>query len=303
MILQNMNSREKLGQMSRILEILENRVDSFIGRNQCNLRRKLKTADRIVVHKPFSLGVNGKWDVDMYILKVSKDYVQVTFDACMKYFIKYAKDSVSIGAGYYVIRKSFSVSTMKYNKYFFDITPHCINRFRERCPEMKDISVVEARDRILDDLSNSNNEYDNDAVSEKDEHAYDGKFFTELGQYFALISESQDFVCLTTFVSNELLKAEQLAYALVVDEYRGKNYKEEDMKKRAISFIKKTASDKDNNASLEEMKKEMLHRRPNPVEGWWNGQYISDIMKKNILTGKLQKTMANLTVPMFKNNK
>ena len=87
MILQNMNSIEKLGQMSRILEILENRVDSFIGRNQSNLRRKLKTADRIVVHKPFSLGANGKWDVDMYILKVSKDYVKVNFDACMKYFI------------------------------------------------------------------------------------------------------------------------------------------------------------------------------------------------------------------------
>jgi len=221
----------------------------------------------------------------------------------MKYFIKYAKDSVSIGAGYYVIRKSFSVSTMKYNKYFFDITPHCINRFRERCPEMKDISVVEARDRILDDLSNSNNEYDNDAVSEKDEHAYDGKFFTELGQYFALISESQDFVCLTTFVSNELLKAEQLAYALVIDEYRGKNYKEEDMKKRAISFIKKTASDKDNNASLEEMKKEMLHRRPSLSSNLLNGQYISNIMKNNIITGNVRKTIASIPFSMFKTNK
>lgn len=300
MILQNMNSKEKLGQMSRILEILENRVDSFIGRNQSNLRRKLKTGDRIVVHKPFSLGANGKWDVDMYILKVSKDYVQVTFDACMKYFIKYAKDSVSIGAGYYVIRKSFSVSTMKYNKYFFDITPHCINRFRERCPEMKDISVVEARDRILDDLSNSNNEYDDDVMSEKDEYAYDGKFFTELGQYFALISESQDFVCLTTFVSNELLKAEQLAYALVVDEYRGKNYKEEDMKKRAISFIKKTASDKDNNASLEEMKKEMLHRRPSLSSNLLNGQYISSIMKNNILSGNVHIPSLELPFLMVK---
>lgn len=300
MILQNMNSKEKLGQMSRILEILENRVDSFIGRNQSNLRRKLKTGDRIVVHKPFSLGANGKWDVDMYILKVSKDYVKVTFDACMKYFIKYAKDPISIGAGYYVIRKSFSVSTMKYNKYFFDITPHCINRFRERCPEMKDINVVEARDRILDDLSNSNNEYDDDVMSEKDEHAYDGKFFTELGQYFALISESQDFVCLTTFVSNELLKAEQLAYALVVDEYRGKNYKEEDMKKRAISFIKKTASDKDNNASLEEMKKEMLHRRPALSSNLLNGQYISSIMKNNILSGNVRIPSIELSFPMVK---
>ena len=300
MILQNMNSIEKLGQMSRILEILENRVDSFIGRNQSNLRRKLKTGDRIVVHKSFSLGANGKWDVDMYILKVSKDYVKVTFDACMKYFIKYAKDPISIGAGYYVIRKSFSVSTMKYNKYFFDITPHCINRFRERCPEMKDISVVEARDRILDDLSNSNNEYDDDVMSEKDEHAYDGKFFTELGQYFALISESQDFVCLTTFVSNELLKAEQLAYALVVDEYRGKNYKEEDMKKRAISFIKKTASGKNNNASLEEMKKEMLHRRPSLSSNLLNGQYISSIMKNNILSGNVHIPSIELSFPMVK---
>ena len=300
MILQNMNSIEKLGQMSRILEILENRVDSFIGRNQSNLRRKLKTGDRIVVHKSFSLGANGKWDVDMYILKVSKDYVKVTFDACMKYFIKYAKDPISIGAGYYVIRKSFSVSTMKYNKYFFDITPHCINRFRERCPEMKDISVVEACDRILDDLSNSNNEYDDDVMSEKDEHAYDGKFFTELGQYFALISESQDFVCLTTFVSNELLKAEQLAYALVVDEYRGKNYKEEDMKKRAISFIKKTASGKNNNASLEEMKKEMLHRRPSLSSNLLNGQYISSIMKNNILSGNVHIPSIELSFPMVK---
>ena len=300
MILQNMNSREKLGQMSRILEIIENRVDSFISRNQSNLRRKLKTGDRIVVHKSFSIGANGKWDVDMYILKVSKDYVKVTFDACMKYFIKYAKDPVSIGAGYYVIRKSFSASTMKYNKYFFDITPHCINRFRERCPEMKDISVVEARDRILDDLSNSNNEYDDDVMSEKDEHAYDGKFFTELGQYFALISESQDFVCLTTFVSNELLKAEQLAYALVVDEYRGKNYKEEDMKKRAISFIKKTASGKNNNASLEEMKKEMLHRRPALSSNLLNGQYISSIMKNNILSGNVRIPSIELSFPMVK---
>ena len=298
-----MNSREKLGQMSGILEILESRIDSFIERNRGNLRRKLKNISRTSVHKEFSLGTNGKWDVDLYILRVSKEYVQVTFDACQKYFVKYAKDPVSIGAGYYVIRKTFSVSTFNYRTHFFEITPHCINRFRERCPEMKDISVAGARDRILDDLSNSSNEFDNDAVSEKDVNAYDAKFFTELGQYFALLSKEQTYVCLTTFVSNELLKAEQLAYALVVDEYKGKTYSEDDMKKKAIKFIKKTGNDKENNASLEEMKKEMLQNRPSMVSRLLNGHYLSDVMKKNIITGKIRNTVTNLPLPLIKNNK
>ena len=301
MILENMNSKEKLGQMSSILSILEDRVDSYIERNRSNLRRRLKTAERTRIQREFSLGTNGKWEVDMFILKVSKDYIQVTFDACQKYFIKYAKDPVSIGAGYYVIRKSFSVSALKYNKHYFEITPHCINRFRERCPEMKDISVAEARDRILDDISNSSNEFDNDTVSEKDENAYDSKFFTELGQYFALLSKEQTYICLTTFVSNELLKAEQLAYSLVVSEYKGRSYSEDDMKKKAIKFIKKTGNDKENNASLEEMKKDMLQRRPNPVSRLLNGEYISNIMKNNIITGNVRKTIASIPFPMFKN--
>lgn len=303
MIIENMNSREKLGQMSGILEILESRIDSFIERNRGNLRRKLKNISRTSVRKEFSLGTNGKWDVDLYILRVSKEYVQVTFDACQKYFVKYAKDPVSIGAGYYVIRKTFSVSTFNYRTHFFEITPHCINRFRERCPEMKDISVAEARDRILDDLANSSNEFDNDTVSEKDANAYDAKFFTEQGQYFALLSKEQTYVCLTTFVSNELLKAEQLAYALVVDEYKGKTYSEDDMKKKAIKFIKKTGNDKENSASLEEMKKDMLQRRPSMVSRLLNGHYLSDVMKKNIITGKIRNTVTNLPLPLIKNNK
>ena len=163
---------------------------------------------------------------------------------------------------------------------------------------MKDISVAEARDRILDDISNSNTEFDNDTVSEKDDNAYDSKFFTELGQYFALLSKEETYICLTTFVSNELLKAEQLAYSLVVSEYKGRSYSEDDMKKKAIKFIKKTGNDKDNNASLEEMKKEMLHRRPSLSSNLLNGQYISNIMKNNILTGNVHSPSLELPFPM-----
>ena len=75
MILENMNSKEKLGQMSSILSILEDRVDSYIERNRSNLRRRLKTAERTRIQREFSLGTNGKWEVDMFILKVSKDYI------------------------------------------------------------------------------------------------------------------------------------------------------------------------------------------------------------------------------------
>ena len=40
MILKNMNSKEKLGQMS---SILEDGVNSYIERNRSNLRRRLNT--------------------------------------------------------------------------------------------------------------------------------------------------------------------------------------------------------------------------------------------------------------------
>ena len=68
MILENMNSKEKLGQMSSILSILEDRVNSYIERNRSNLRRRLKTAERTRIQREFSLGTNGKWEVDMFIL-------------------------------------------------------------------------------------------------------------------------------------------------------------------------------------------------------------------------------------------
>ena len=73
------------------------------------------------------------------------------------------------------------------------------------------------------------------------------------------------------------------------------------MKKKAIKFIKKTGNDKENNASLEEMKKDMLQRRPNPVSRLLNGEYISNIMKNNIITGNVRKTIASIPFPMFKN--
>ena len=98
---------------------------------------------------------------------------------------------------------------------------------------MKDISVAEARDQnYWTTYPIPSNEFNNDTVSDKDENAYDSKFFTELGQYFALLSKEQTYICLTTFVSMNLLKAEQLAYSLVVSEYKGRSYSEDDMKKK-----------------------------------------------------------------------
>ena len=256
MILENMTSSEKIAQMNKVTPLLTDRVNAFLERNTRIIKKQMKTKEHLEFNRPFKFKEYGEWDTFIFLNKVSKEWAKITIHAYQRYFVKYAKDPSNIGAGFHVIRHSLDQMTGTAYLRFVEITPHCVNRYRERVLETADLPLDKLKTEILSEGGFGTCEYNLENRSEEDPNLCNCILHTLNGQFFGWVTgEDQKFTCYRTFVSNDMLKREQIAYTIVQKECGKTNYDDDEMRETAEKFIVKMAKKGEDIHNIAEKKK------------------------------------------------
>lgn len=261
MIIENMTAGEKIAQMNKVAPLLTERVDAFLKRNTKLIKRQFKTKERLEFNRPFRFLEYGEWDTFVFMTKISKEWAKITIHAYQRYYVRYAKDPSNIGAGFYVIQHSFEqLSGEKYLR-FVDVTPHCVNRYRERVDGAADMPLDKLKTEIISEGGFGTCEYNVDSRSEDDPELCNCVLHTLNGQFFAWVTDgNQKYTCYRTFVSNEMLHREQIAYTIAQKECGKTNYDDQEIRESAEKLIVRMAKNGEDVGNIAEKKKMVMIR-------------------------------------------
>ena len=261
MILENMTASEKMAQMNKVTPILVDRVNAFLDRNNKLVKKQLKTKESLEFNRSFKFTEYGEWDVFIFLTKISKEWAKIGFHAYQKYYIKYAKDASNIGAGFYVIQHSLDPISDEKKLTFVEITPHCVNRFRERVPSTAEMPLDVLKTEIIIEGGFGSCEFSTEKRSEDDKDLCNCTIHTLNGQFFGWVTDTvHKYICYRTFIPNDILKREQIAYTIATKESGKSNYDTEQMKENASKLIVKMAKHGEDVHNMAEKKKDVMVR-------------------------------------------
>ena len=259
MILENMNANEKMSQMKKLAPLLSERVNAYLNRNNSLIKKGFKTKEQLNFKRSFKFTEFGEWDVHTTLSKLSKNWAKISIRAYQKYYIKYAKDPSNIGAGFYVIHRTFDPIENEEKSTFIEITPHCVNRYRERVPEAADMSLDELKSEIIIEGGFGSCEFSPENRSEDDASLCNCTIHTLNGQFFGWITDTVNkYICYRTYVPNEILKREQIAYTIAAKVSGQSNYDTEEMREKADKMIVKMAKHGEDIQNIAEKKKTVM---------------------------------------------
>ena len=261
MILENMTASEKMAQMNKVTPLIVERVDAFLDRNNSLVKKQFKTKSHIEFNRPFRFTEYGEWDVFIFLTKISSKWAKIGIHAYQKYYVKYAKDASNIGAGFYVIQHSLEPIMNEKKLTFVEITPHCVNRFRERVPEYADFPLDTLKTEIICEGGFGSCEFTPEKRSEDDRDLCNCTIHTLNGQFFGWVTNTVNkYICYRTYVPNDILKREQIAYTIATKESGQSNYDTDKMKETASKLIVKMTKHGEDIHNMAEKKKEVMVR-------------------------------------------
>ena len=274
MIVSTMNSKEKAAKAPVIFALLEERVIGFLDRNEKKIYKNKKT--EVVLKRTFRLGTEGEWDVEVVCHEPSKSkrYFDYSWYAWQKYFVAHGKNELNRGTGLYLL------GTVKKNV-LFNLPPHLITRFKDRFyDEPEEVTLEQIKKDVVDQIGMCRAEFvkpGSKPLSEEEQknwekyrgnegsntvfyaHTLEGQFFGNAYVEFKGDEAHPNYICLTTYMDNDKLKYEQLAYSAEIN--RQKNNTEistDAVKDDAKKVIKKIAKKGNVRDGLIEQKKQKI---------------------------------------------
>ena len=267
-----MTSKEKAEKAQSLFSILEERVHGFLDRNEKYIYRSNR--DSLRLKRTFRVGPEGEWDIEVvcHNIEKKKKNFQYSWYAWQKYFVAHGKSEINRGTGFYLL------GTIKRNV-IFEIPPHLISRFKDRFYDDPENATIDQIKRdIVEQIGLCRAEYVHYSETMTDEervtwdkyigsngstsvlymHTMDGQFFGN--SYYVRLGNDMKYGynCLTTYMDNDELRYEQLAYSAEINRKGNSEVSVDEIMDDAKKNIKKVAKTGDVREGLIEQKKKTM---------------------------------------------